>query len=200
MASEIDNLLNYGQETLRKQQEQQEQQDNEDIYAELREEVGEEDEDLGEATYPDPEISHEAPPMNEPEPDIAYSPTGDPEDYWVDDNETPIFEGGPSISQLDVWKKQFTNEKVFHTQILDRHFVFRTLNRYEYKQIVAIENVNSLYREEVICSTCVLFPFNYDFKAMAKDDSGYPSTLAEIIMRNSGFVRESDGAILIEVL
>ena len=119
---------------------------------------------------------------------ISRGPSIPQEDeYYIDPDDTPVFEGGPGISQVDIWKKQYGANKVLHIQILERHFVFRTLNRFEYKQIVAIEGIDALYREEIICKTCVLFPFHYNFEKMAAEDSGYPSSLAKIIMENSGF-------------
>lgn len=157
----------------------------EDIYAEMREEA-----ELGDADYPDETNIMYAPQTYE---DIEIDHNADNDttpQFYMDQTDTPVFEGGPGIAQVDVWKKQFSKEKVMHTQILERHFIFRTLNRYEYKQIVAIENMDALYREEVICRTCVLWPYNYDFKQMAVEDSGYPSTLAQIIMENSGFTKE----------
>ena len=114
----------------------------------------------------------------------------DESEIEINKNDVPIFENGPGMSQVELWKKQYTQEKVFHVQIIDRDFIFRTLNRFEYKQIVAIENIDARYREELICKTCVLFPYNYDIKTMAAEDSGYPSTLAQIIMENSGFTKE----------
>lgn len=126
-----------------------------------------------------------------PEPEVILQTEIEPEeDYTIDFNDPPIFENGPRLSTIDIWKKQYSKEKIFHTQILEKHFVFRTLNRFEYKQIVAIENIDALYREEIICNTCVLWPSKYDFKAMAAEDGGYPSTLAQIIMENSGFTKE----------
>ena len=53
-----------------------------------------------------------------------------------------------------------------------------------------MQNVDALMREEIICSTCVLHPRNYDFKSMAANEAGYPSTLSKIIMENSGFTAE----------
>lgn len=184
MDQNITDLVNAAKLKLETQQKATEQQEieeqKEDIYASMREEIGEE--------YQSHEISYtQDSPMEEY--DIQYEPEAENE-YYIDPNDTPLFEDGPGLSQIDVWKKQFQKEKIFHTQILEKHFVFRTLNRFEYKQIVAIENIDALYREEIICSTCVLWPFNYDFKAMAADDSGYPSTLAQIIMENSGFTKE----------
>ena len=101
-----------------------------------------------------------------------------------------IYENGPYFSQIEIWKKQYGQGHVLHTQIIDKHFIFRTLNRFEYKQIVAMQNVDALMREEIICSTCVLHPRNYDFKSMAANEAGYPSTLSKIIMENSGFTAE----------
>lgn len=167
-------------DTQKKQKEAEENSQQEDIYASLRAEMNDEE-------YQVPPTIQSTPDVNYDSYDIQYQ---EEEPYYIDPNDTPLFGGGPGISQIDVWKKQFQKEKIFHTQILDKHFVFRTLNRFEYKQIVAIENIDALYREEIICNTCVLFPYNYDFKAMAADDSGYPSTLAQIIMENSGFTKE----------
>lgn len=176
----MNDLMKAAQLKLETQKKQQ-TSENEDIYAEMRAEMENEE-------YQESPVINRQP---EPEPDINID--REPEyidQYYTDPDDTPIFEGGPGISQIDVWKKQFTKEKIFHTQILDKHFVFRTLNRFEYKQIVAIENIDALYREEIICTTCVLWPRNYDFKAMAGEDGGYPSTLAQIIMENSGFTKE----------
>lgn len=177
MDQNMNDLVNAAKLKLEAQQKQEDSQ--KDIYAEMKTEINENEipviqrNDFHEDNFYD----------------IQHKPDSE-EKYYIDPNDTPIFENGPGISQVDLWKKQYTKEKIFHTQILDKHFVFRTLNRFEYKQIVAIENIDALYREEIICQTCVLWPFNYDFKKMAVEDSGYPSTLAQIIMENSGFTKE----------
>jgi hypothetical protein len=184
--SELDDLMQEAQEKLEQQeQEQKEQEYQEDIYADFRD-----DGTPLESSYPNPEIKYEETVPTHKEVDISYRPDSFEDDYLIDNGNITVFPGGPTLAQVDVWKKQFTNEKVFHTKILEKDFIFRTLNRYEYKQIVAIENVDSLYREEVICRTCVLFPFNYEFMTMAKEDSRNTSTLAQIIMENSGFTKE----------
>ena len=157
----------------------------EDIYAELREEMENDDNDY---QPPRPADIKNSPSEDGFEP-IKYSPD-EYDDFYIDPDEEPMFPEGPGMSQINLWKKQFEKEKIYHTQIIERHFVFRTLNRFEYKQIVAYENLDALRREELICQTCTLWPENYDFKVMAADDSGYPSTLAQIIMENSGFTKE----------
>lgn len=181
MDQNMEDLMNAAKLKLEAQKKQEAVESGEDIYADMRAEMDVDYE------YPEPTINR----VQEPEDDIniRYEPEAE-EDYYIDPNDTPIFENGPGVSQIELWKKQFTKEKIFHTQILDKHFVFRTLNRFEYKQIVGIENIDALYREEIICHTCVLWPYNYDFKKMAAEDSGYPSTLAQIIMENSGFTKE----------
>ena len=183
--NQMDDLVNAAKLKLEAQQKETMENSSEDIYASMRAEMDESEYDM-----PNPEIQREVD-YGDDNFYIQHAPVDEYDyDYQVDPNDTPIFEGGPGVSQVEIWKKQFTKEKIFHTQILEKHFVFRTLNRYEYKQIVAIENIDALYREEIICKTCVLWPYNYDFKRMAGEDSGYPSTLAQIIMENSGFTKE----------
>ena len=183
--NQMDDLVNAAKLKLEAQQKETMENSSEDIYASMRAEM-----DEPEYSQSNPEIKREVD-YGDEQFNIQHAPADEYDyDYQVDPNDTPIFEGGPGVSQVEIWKKQFTKEKIFHTQILEKHFVFRTLNRYEYKQIVAIENIDALYREEIICKTCVLWPYNYDFKRMAGEDSGYPSTLAQIIMENSGFTKE----------
>lgn len=183
-AENLNALVNAANLKIEAQKKAQEaEQPSTDIYANMRAEM-----DMPEEGYTPTSIARSDPSGN-------YGPSiqhdAEPEEgFYVDEDGTPLFEDGPTIAQVELWKKQFSKEKVFHTQIIDRHFVFRTLNRFEYKQIVAINNIDSLYREEIICNTCVLWPMHYDFKTMAEEDSGYPSTLAQIIMENSGFTKE----------
>lgn len=186
MDKNMQDLVNAAKIKLQQQSEEVNETDSsEDIYASMREEM-----DL-----PDEEIQEENPTISrtgyyeEEFNKIQYAPD-DYDDYQIDLDDTEVFPGGPGISQVNLWKKQFLKERIYHTQIIERHFIFRTLNRFEYKQIVAHENLDPLRREELICQTATLWPYNYDFKAMAADDSGYPSTLAQIIMENSGFTKE----------
>lgn len=159
----------------------------EDIYASLRVEADLDEEEENENAKPEltGEIDYDSKPNIYPE-DIDYDKD---DDYFIDPNDSPIFEGGPGISKVQLWKKQYGITKVYHTKILDRHFLFRTLNRAEYEQIASLA-LDSLTNEELICKTCVLWPLNYDYAAMGKDDAGYPGTLAQIIMENSGFTND----------
>ena len=163
----LDDLTNAAKLKLQAQKKQNGNTQTEDIYAEFREE--------------------------ENYPKLQQAPKNTVEIYEenpINENDFQIYEYGPYVSQIEIWKKQYGEGRVLHTQIVDKHFVFRTLNRFEYKQIVAMQNVDALMREEIICSTCVLHPRNYDFKSMASSEAGYPSTLSKIIMENSGFTSE----------
>lgn len=158
----------------------------EDIYASLRAEADVPEEE-SENAKPEitGEIDYDSKPDIYPE-DLTYDKD---DEYFIDPNDAPIFEGGPGISKVQLWKKQYGISKVYHTKILERHFLFRTLNRAEYEQIASLA-LDSLTNEELICKTCVLFPYNYDYATMGKDDAGYPGTLAQIIMENSGFTND----------
>lgn len=165
MANNLEDLANAAKIKLQAQKKQEAPQ--EDIYAEFREEDN----------YPQIEKA----PVNT---DYIF------EENPIDDNDYQVYENGPYKSQVDIWKKQYGEGHVLHTLIVEKHFIFRTLNRFEYKQIIAMPNTDALMREEIICSTCVLHPRNYNFKTMAANEAGYPSTLAKIIMESSGFTSE----------
>jgi len=105
-----------------------------------------------------------------------------------------IFPGGPLRSQIDSWKKQ--HNEVYMTEIGEEVYIWRPLNRFEYKTIVALKNTDPLQREELICEQCVLYPLEYDISAMANGKAGVPALLAESIMEASGFTRSSPPQIL----
>lgn len=101
----------------------------------------------------------------------------------------PIFEGGPTESQVESWKRQF-NGNVYLTAFSENEvYIWRTLDRYEYKIIAAQPNTDPLMREEMICEMCVLWPENFNYEKQAKTKAGTVSVLAEQIMEASNFTR-----------
>ena len=184
--SEYDDLMKAAKQKLEFEKNgtlSQEEQDNpEDIYAALRKEAGQ---DI--SNDDKPEISGEIDLSNKPE--LDYIDYEKDNDFYIDPTDSPVFDDGPGISKIQLWKKQYGISKVFHTKILEKHYLFRTLNRAEYEQIASL-SLDSLTNEELICKTCVLWPLNYNYETMAKEEAGYPSTLAQIIMENSGFTNE----------
>lgn len=159
-----------------------------DLYAEFREELGEE----GYAP-----ISDEMPILSMPEvieddlPSLSNQiPFSEEEDIQLDPYDLEVFPGGPSRSEVELWKKEWEGHDVLAVHIQNEYFVIRSMNRFEYKKLVALENIDALRREEVICTNCTLFPYEFDFKKMAVVRGGIPSTLAQVIMEASGFTQE----------
>lgn len=101
-----------------------------------------------------------------------------------------LFPGGPTKSQIELWKKEWDGYDIYVTEILNETFIFRTLNRFEYKQLISFVDVNALQREETICETVTLWPAGYNYESMATQKAGIPSTYSEIIMEKSGFTKD----------
>ena len=130
-------------------------------------------------------VSHED---NEYVPDDLYTVDGDDDTSHIDDvNE--IFPGGPTDAQVAIWKRSFDGCLVFATEISGELFVARSITRLEYKKLLSL-NVDQLQREEIICSTCCLYPYAIDWKDINRLRGGIPSTLATIVMEHSGFSTE----------
>lgn len=102
-----------------------------------------------------------------------------------------LFPGGPTKSQIELWKKEWEGYDIYVIDLLDKYsFVFRTLGRFEYKQLVSFVDINALQREESICNAAVLWPENYDYNVMSSQKAGIASTLASVIMEKSGFTQD----------
>ena len=108
----------------------------------------------------------------------------------------PLFAGGPTVTEIESWKKLWDGYDILAVNIMEQYFVFRTLNRFEYKQIVALKNTDPIQREEIFCETCTLWPDEYNYKDMAVQKAGIPSTYAQIIMEKSGFTKEYSVQVL----
>lgn len=118
---------------------------------------------------------------------IAIEDMPDDADLWI---------GGPKILDVKNWKQQFEN--VYVTSITyDKHVVWRTMNRAEYK--AHIRNMEKLmesgqlsqaaaglYNEEAIAELCILYP-QYDRKNSAGEMAGVPSIISQEVMEASGF-------------
>lgn len=101
----------------------------------------------------------------------------------------PAFDGGPLESEIIAWKKQFG--RVYLTELEGDVYIWRTINRFEYKEVMGVPNTNELSREEMICEVCVLFPHDYSYEHMVNAPGGIPSMIAEQIMQKSGFTRKA---------
>jgi hypothetical protein len=114
--------------------------------------------------------------------------------------ELVAYEDAPDEAILEAWKS--TYGKFFISSILgdDTIFLWRTINRTEYKQLIntgVAKNQNSY--EDAIVRKCVLWP-KVTSEAMAGSDAGVVPTLAKQILYKSGFVSDQVALSLIKVI
>lgn len=145
------------------------------------------------------------PDTHEDGPDFEES---DEEDFGLDadeqdsiqvedmDPKAPLWEDGPTAGQTVEWKRHF-GEVFVSSFDLDKHYMWRTLNRNEYKQIVRqVEKLVSsgqmsqvdanMYNEEIITEVCLLHPklTRQDFNSNL---AGLPSIISQQVLESSGF-------------
>jgi hypothetical protein len=113
------------------------------------------------------------------------------------DDDEEIWDNGPTAGMIKAWKA--LHGDVYVTSLtFDKHVVWRTLARNEYKQLVKkMEQLvqagqlstaeANLWNEEAITEICILFP-DYTKVSLADDMAGIPSLLSQEILEASGFV------------
>jgi hypothetical protein len=113
------------------------------------------------------------------------------------DDAEEIWDNGPTAGMIKSWKA--LHGDVYVTSLtFEKHVVWRTLARSEYKQLVKkMEQLvqagqlstaeANLWNEEAITEICLLFP-DYTKVSMAEDMAGIPSLLSQEILEASGFV------------
>jgi hypothetical protein len=113
------------------------------------------------------------------------------------DDAEEIWDNGPTAGMIKAWKA--LHGDVYVTSLtFEKHVVWRTLARSEYKQLVKkMEQLvqagqlstaeANLWNEEAITEICLLFP-DYTKVSMADDMAGIPSLLSQEILEASGFV------------
>jgi hypothetical protein len=131
--------------------------------------------------------------MIEAEEDIQETETQvedlpDDEEIWPD---------GPTAGHIKMWKKEFG--EVYVTSLsFDKHIVWRTLSRYEYKQLVKkMEQLvqagqltsaeANMWNEEAIAEMCILYP-GFEKQDINREMAGMPSLIAQEVLEASGFV------------
>ena len=104
--NQMDNLVNAAKLKLEAQQKEVMENSSEDIYASMRAEM-----DEPEYNQSNPEIKREVD-YGDEQFNIQHAPADEYDyDYQVDPNDTPIFEGGPGVSQVEIWKKTIHKRK-----------------------------------------------------------------------------------------
>lgn len=100
--------------------------------------------------------------------------------------EEPIYPGGPTASQVDAWKEEHGFVYLMEFEPGEA-YIFRPVNRREFKELARIDDKDTMNREERLCEMCVLWPQGYDFVLMNKEKAGIPTLISEEIMVKSGF-------------
>lgn len=125
--------------------------------------------------------------------------TGEENNKQIEDlpDEEVIWPGGPTAGQIKLWKQEFG--EVYVTSLsYDKHIIWRTLSRLEYKQLVKkmeqlvaagqLSNAEAnMWNEEAIAEVCVLYP-SFDKSSLSKDMAGLPSLISQEVLEASGFV------------
>lgn len=81
-------------------------------------------------------------------------------------------------------KELHTGHRIIYVLFGQREFVFRTLSRKEYRDIVNIAS-SEFELEDIICQTALLSPEDYDFSISPL--AGLSNNIAPSIIENSGF-------------
>lgn len=102
----------------------------------------------------------------------------------------PIFPGGPTRNKVEEWKAKYG--EIFSIEFGDDTFIYRSINRMEYKNILNTEgNATRFWREERMTELAILWPEDYDNNDIVEGKAGVPTVLSEWIMRSSGFEASS---------
>ena len=79
-------------------------------------------------------------------------------------------------------------DAVFFSEIEDELFMYRPLGRKEYKDILNNENLDDWDKQDAICKTVLIYPFDFDFDECS---AGVPTKLYQEIIEKSCLDPES---------
>lgn len=100
-----------------------------------------------------------------------------------------IFPFGPTYDQLEDWKSRFDGE-IYMSDFNNQIFLWRPIRRKEYRDLQRVDGAkDEYYMEEAMCRTCVLWPEDYALHKITFGKAGVPTTLSQLIMERSGFLR-----------
>lgn len=103
----------------------------------------------------------------------------------VEDHKEELLSHDEAKHQIAEWKDQY--QAIYMSEIEDVHFIWRGLTRAEYRK--ALELYEDDYdRAEYVCKVCVLEPLDVDYSDEIY--AGFPETLAEQILVESGFTAD----------
>jgi len=110
-------------------------------------------------------------------------------EYNEEEWNSPVIKFGPTRKEVEGWKERHGD--VYFTPFESQVFVWRTLKRPEYREVIRDNTLTALDREEVFTERCVLFPYDFSIEKILKSRAGIASLLSEMVMDKSGFVAQS---------
>jgi hypothetical protein len=110
---------------------------------------------------------------------------GENELMFDQDGNELLFPGGPTLAKIEEWKS--LHGDVYFTEFDEDVYLWRSLRRKEYKDIMKINGADQYYKEERIVDKVMLYPENYNFISMTNGKAGVPTLLSELVMEKSGF-------------
>lgn len=108
-----------------------------------------------------------------------------PESEWT----APISEGGPTRQEVEEWKSKY--KRIYFLPFEEGIYIFRTLKRPEYKEIIRNAELSAMDREELFAERCILFPRDFTIAKANETDAGIVSVLSDAIMEKSGFMAQT---------
>ena len=111
------------------------------------------------------------------------------EKFTEEEWKSPVFKNGPTREQVEAWKDKY--EDIYFTPFDGETYIWRTLYREEYREVVSKADMTVFDKEETFTDLCVLFPLNYSSISARQKKAGIPTTLFSMIMDKSGFVAQT---------
>lgn len=93
---------------------------------------------------------------------------------------------GPTRKEIEGWKEKYGVKKISMIVVGGDIFVFRTLKRPEYREVLRNQELTALDREEVFSEKCTLYPYNFSTDN-DEFDAGIYTILSDAIIDRSGF-------------
>jgi hypothetical protein len=102
---------------------------------------------------------------------------------------SPVVRNGPTRKEVEGWKER--HGETFFVPFGSEVYIFRTLKRPEYREIIRDTALTALDREELFTEKVVLYPYDFSLEKIKKAKAGVASLLSEMVMDKSGFVAQS---------
>lgn len=132
-------------------------------------------------------VELELPVLNEEEQEVEEDFEDFPANELMFDSEGNelLFPDGPTLAKIEEWKS--LHGDIYLTEFDEDIFVWRSLRRKEYKEVMKINGADQYYKEERVVDKVMLYPENYNFISMSSGKAGIPTLLSELVMEKSGF-------------